>query len=160
MLKIRLQRIGRKNDPSYRVVVTEHTSAPQAGKNVAVVGSYHPKTKQTSIDAEAVSVWLSRGAQASGTVHNLLISQGVIEGKKVNVLGKKTPIVKEKEEEASAKEEPAPKEAPTENTPDGETPTAAEEKVAETPTEEEAAPKEEPEKEPDPKEETPAPASV
>jgi len=112
MLKIRFQRTGRKNDPSYRIVVTEHTAAPQAGKNVEQVGSYHPKTKHTIIDAEAVKKWLSHGAKASGTVHNLLISKGIIEGKKVNVLGKKTPIVKEEE----AKEEPkaeAPDAAPS-----------------------------------------------
>lgn len=111
MLKIRFQRTGRKNDPSFRIVVLEHTSSPKAGKNVEQVGSYHPKTKHTVIDAEAVKKWLSHGAKASGTVHNLLISKGIIEGKKVNVLGKKTPIIKKEEE--LKKEEPAAA-APTE----------------------------------------------
>lgn len=117
MLKIRFQRTGRKNDPSFRLVVTEHTAAAQAGKNVAQVGSYHPKTKHTLIDAEAVKLWLSRGAKASGTVNNLLITKGIIEGKKVNVLGKKTPIVKETPAEtlkagAPAVEAVAPEVAP------------------------------------------------
>jgi len=125
-LKIRFQRTGRKNDPSFRIVVTEHTSAPQAGSNVAVVGTHHPKTKQTSIDAEAVKLWLSRGAKASGTLHNLLISKGIIDGKKVNVLGKKTPIIKEApavEEKAEVSEpvaETPSEEAPAEATPEGE----------------------------------------
>jgi len=101
MLKIRFQRTGRKNDPAFRIVVTEHTASPRAGTNAAVVGSYHPKTKATAIDADAVKSWLAKGAKASGTVHNLLVSKGVIEGKKVNVLKKKTPIVKEAPAEKS-----------------------------------------------------------
>lgn len=115
MLKIRFQRTGRKNDPAYRMVVTEHTASPRAGKHVATVGSYHPKTKETIIDAEAVKKWMGHGAKASGTVHNLLITQGVIEGEKVNVLSKKTPIVKEKEKEEPVEEKAEEStEAPTE----------------------------------------------
>ncbi len=121
MLKIRLQRTGRKNDPSFRVVVTEHTSSPKAGKNVAQVGSYHPKTKETILDAEAIKSWLQKGAQASGTLHNLLITKGIISGKKVNVLGKKTPIVKEAPPEA-APTQSAPAETPAEPAPAEEAP--------------------------------------
>lgn len=117
MLKIRLQRTGRRNDPSFRIVVIEHTASTKAGTNVALVGSHHPKTKKTIIDAEQVKKWLSHGAKASGTMHNLLISKGVIEGKKVNVLRKKTPIVKETPaaEETPAKE--GVEESPAEETP-------------------------------------------
>lgn len=119
MLKIRLQRTGRKNDPSFRVVVTEHTSSPKAGKNVAQVGSYHPKTKETVLDADAIKGWLAKGAQASGTLHNMLITKGIITGKKINVLGKKTPIIKEappapEPAPAPAAETPAPEAAPEE----------------------------------------------
>jgi len=114
MLKIRFQRTGRKNDPAFRIVVTEHTSGPKAGKSIETVGSYHPKTKHTVLDADAVKKWLSLGAQASGTVHNLLISKGIIEGKKVNVLGKKTPIVKDEPKEEVKAEAPAPEESPAE----------------------------------------------
>lgn len=117
MLKIRFQRTGRTNDPSFRIVVVEHTASPKAGKNVAQVGSHHPKTKQTLIDGEAAKLWLSRGAKASGTVHNLFVSKGIIEGKKVNVLQRKSPP--QKEEEAKAKAEgsaPIP-EAPAESAP-------------------------------------------
>lgn len=144
MLKIRFQRTGRKNDPSYRIVVTEHTSGPKAGKNVEQVGSYHPKTKHTIIDAEAVKKWLSHGAKASGTVHNLLISKGIIEGKKVNVLGKKTPIVKEAPVEEPKAEAPA--EAPSEEEVQADVDTE-EAPVEETATEEAPAEPAQPEEE-------------
>ncbi len=109
MLKIRLQRIGRTNDPSYRVVVTEHTNGPKAGKAVDNVGSYNPKTKLRVLDADHIKYWISNGAQASGTVHNMLISAGIITGKKINVLPKKT-VPKKEEEAAPAPVAAAPKE--------------------------------------------------
>lgn len=114
MLKIRFQRTGRKNDPSFRIVVIEHTASTKAGTNVALVGSHHPKTKETIIDGEAVKNWLGKGAKASGTVHNLLVSKGIIEGKKVNVLRKKTPIVKEAPADSPVEAGEAKAEAPAE----------------------------------------------
>jgi len=105
MLRIRLQRIGRRNDPSFRVVVAEHTCGPKSGKFVERVGSRNPKTKETNLNAERIKYWLSVGAKASDTVHNLLVSAGIVEGKKVNALPKKTPIVKEVEENEEVKEE-------------------------------------------------------
>lgn len=105
MLKIRMQRIGRINQPAYRIVVTEHTAAPQAGKFVEKIGTYNPKTKLRTLDEARAKYWISVGAQPSGTVHNMLISAGVMSGKKVNVLPKKT---------VPKKEEPAPEAAPAE----------------------------------------------
>lgn len=146
MLKIRFQRTGRRNDPSFRIVVGEHTKHPTSGGHTAILGSHHPKTKETIIDAEAVKGWLAKGAQASGTVHNLLVSKGIIDGKKVNVLSKKTPIVKEvepEEEKTDAPAEPgadAPAEEPAaEAAPEAETPAAEEESPAEEEKKEEAA---------------------
>lgn len=109
MLKIRLQRIGRTNDPSYRVVVTEHQNGPKAGKAADVIGSYNPKTKERKLDAERAKYWISVGAQASGTVHNMLVSAGIITGKKVNVLPKKTVP---KKDEPVAEAAPAAEAAP------------------------------------------------
>lgn len=86
MLKIRLQRVGRKNDPSFRVVVTDSRRGPQSGNFIEVLGSYDPRRGRAEIKAERVKYWLERGAQVSGTVHNLLIDQKVIAGKKKNVL--------------------------------------------------------------------------
>jgi len=95
MLKIRLQRIGRKNDPAYRVVVAEHTRGPRSGNFVERVGSYNPKTKERSLNSQRIQYWMSVGAQPSDTLHNMLVSEGIILGKKINVLPKKRPISKE-----------------------------------------------------------------
>jgi len=82
MLKIRLQRRGKKNYATYRVVVAD-ARAPIKGKFVADVGHYNPHTNEFSVDAEAVKEWIRKGAQASATVHNRLVEQKVIEGAKV-----------------------------------------------------------------------------
>lgn len=82
---IRFQRVGRKNDPAFRVVVTEKRSKPISGE-LEILGSYHPKTKHTVLHSERILYWLSKGAKASPTVHNLLISKGVVSGKKVAVV--------------------------------------------------------------------------
>jgi small subunit ribosomal protein S16 len=116
MLTIRFQRTGRKNDPAFRIVVLEKQRSPKAGNPLQVLGSYNPKTKHTVINAERVQHWISKGAQLSGTVNNLLITNKVIEGKKVNVLGKKTPIKKEEAKEEAKVEEKA--EAPAEAAPE------------------------------------------
>lgn len=85
MLMVRFQRAGRKNDPAFRIVVTEKRSKPVSG-GLEIVGSYHPKTKHTVLNTERILYWLSKGAQASPTLHNLLIAKGVLTGKKVNVV--------------------------------------------------------------------------
>ena len=116
MLKIRLARIGRKNDPTFRVVVTEHTRGPKSGKHVEILGNYNPKMDNIKIDGERVNYWISKGAQVSDTVHNILVGQGIIKGSKINVLPKKTPIVKEStEDEAEAKTEKKVEEPKEEN---------------------------------------------
>lgn len=84
MLVIRFQRVGRKNDPAFRIVVTEKRSKPKSGE-LEILGSFHPKTKETRIRAERILHWLSKGAAPSPRVHNLLISRGVIKGKKIPV---------------------------------------------------------------------------
>lgn len=121
MLMIRFQRIGRKNDPAFRIAVLEKTSGPKTGKYVDLVGTYNPKTKAVTLKPDAIKDWIAKGAQVSDTVHNLLVSQGVIEGTKINVLPKKT---------APKKEEPVAEAAPA---------PVAEEAAASAPTEEEVA---------------------
>jgi len=86
MLKIRMQRIGKINQPSFRIVVVEHTASPTAGSFVDKVGTYNPKTKERTLDESKIQHWLSVGAQASPTVHNMLVSAGIVKGKKINVL--------------------------------------------------------------------------
>ena len=99
---MRLQRVGRKNDPSYRIVVCDKRTGPKSNKNVAILGSYNPKMKHIQLDTEAAKDWLSKGVQPSDTVHNILVGQKVIDAKKVNPLPRKSPIV---DEEATKKEE-------------------------------------------------------
>lgn len=112
MLKIRLKRTGRTNDPSFKIVVGESTFSPKSGKHLAYLGSYNPRTKHTVIDADAVTGWIAKGAQLSDTVHNLFLGKGVISGKKRNVLPAfKAPEVK-KEPEAPKAEAPQPPEEP------------------------------------------------
>jgi small subunit ribosomal protein S16 len=82
MLKIRLQRIGKKNSPSYRVVLVEHT-APPKGKFQEILGSYNPKTKQKNFKKERIEHWLSRGVQFSPTIHNLLVDAGILNKAKI-----------------------------------------------------------------------------
>ena len=107
---MRLQRIGRRNDPSYRIVVTDKRTGPKSDKHVDRLGSYNPKMNHVQIDAAKAKEWLAKGVQPSDTVHNILVGQKVIEGKKINVLPKKSPIIDEEaikkaEEEAAAKAE-------------------------------------------------------
>ena len=103
MITIRLQRRGRKNDPSFRVIVTDSHRAAKSGKYLEMVGSYDPRQDRVELKPERIKEWMNNGATVSDTVHNLLISQKVIEGKKINVLPKKTvPKVEAPAEETSA----------------------------------------------------------
>ena len=95
MLKIRLQRTGRKNDPHFRLIVTESTLKPKTSQFTEIVGTYNVKAGIFEAKADRVKHWMSVGAQITPTVHNLLISKGVMKGKKVNVLPKKSPQKKE-----------------------------------------------------------------
>ncbi len=97
MLKIRLQRIGRKNDPSFRVVLTDSKNSTKSGKFLEILGTYNPKKGEVNFEVERIKKHLSVGAQLSGTMHNFLVHQKVIEGKKKNVLPKKRPTQKRKE---------------------------------------------------------------
>src|SRR6266403_2975778 len=82
MLMIRFQRIGRKNDPAFRIAVLEKASGPKAGKYVDLVGTYNPKTKAVTLKPEAIKDWMGKGAQVSPSLHNLLVKEGVVEGAK------------------------------------------------------------------------------
>ena len=95
MLKIRLERVGRKNDPSFRVVLTESKNAAKSGKFLKVLGHYDSRKDTIHLEGEEIKSWISKGAQVSDTMHNLLISNKILEGKKKNVLPRKRPITKE-----------------------------------------------------------------
>lgn len=82
MLKIRLTRTGKNKFATFRVIVAEHTS-PVKGKALEVLGSYDPHKDTVTVKEDRVKHWLSKGAQASPTVYNLLVDKKIIEGKKV-----------------------------------------------------------------------------
>lgn len=114
MLMIRLQRVGRKHDPSFRVVLTDSKNGPKSGKFNEILGFHNPRTKETKLEAEKIKARIASGAQLSDTLHNLLITQKIIEGKKINVLPKKKPIVSEKEGGDEAPAAPTTEPAATE----------------------------------------------
>lgn len=139
MLKIRMQRTGRINSPSFRIVVVEHTASPKAGKFVEKVGTYNPKTKERTLDLERVKYWMSVGAKPSDTVHNMLVTLGAIKGAKINILPKfvepakaeePVEVAPEKEETAPAEETPAEEAAPEETPAEEAAPEATEEAKA------------------------------
>lgn len=106
MLKIRLQRVGRKHEPAFRLVLTDSQNSTKSGLFKEILGSYDPRKEVDQINADRVKYWISQGAIPTDTVHNLLINHKIIEGKKRNVLSKKTPQIKEVKEEAPAPEAP------------------------------------------------------
>ncbi len=77
MLAIRLQRIGRKGYPVYRVAVQEAQRHPSSGRVVAYVGSYNPHTKEVSVQKDLAQKYLDNGAQPSPRVVKLLKQEGV-----------------------------------------------------------------------------------
>lgn len=95
MINIRLQRRGRKNDPSFRVVVVDSKKKPKTGNYLEMVGSYDPRVDRVDLKADRILAWMKNGAQPSDTVHNLLVAKKIIDAKKINVLPKKTAPVKE-----------------------------------------------------------------
>ena len=81
MLKIRLSRVGKKKQPSYRVVVADSRSS-RDGAAVAIIGHYNPRTEPATveIDAEKARDWLAKGAQPTERVARLFASQGITNG--------------------------------------------------------------------------------
>ncbi len=77
MLAIRLQRLGRKAYPVYRLAVQESNRHPSSGRVVAYVGSYNPHTKAANVQVELAQKYLDNGAQPSPRVVKLLKDAGV-----------------------------------------------------------------------------------
>ena len=117
MLTIRLQRGGRTNQAAFRIVLAEkHRAASK--KVVEVLGHYDPRTKEFGLkDPERLKYWVAQHVELSPTAHNLLVTKGLVEGKKVKAWRPKRKSaeasaeagVKAKEEvKPEAKLEPAP----------------------------------------------------
>ena len=72
-VKIRMKRIGAKNQPVFRIVVADGRS-PRDGKFIEEIGLYQPRKKGENfqLDLERVKYWLSKGAQPSDTVASFI----------------------------------------------------------------------------------------
>jgi len=116
MLVIRFTRRGRRNDPSFKLVVTEQSN-PVKGKFLEELGFYSPKLKTKSLQKERILYWISKGAKCSPTVNNLFVTEGIIQGPKVKAWRPKKKTgeaaaakaeVKEEKKAPEAAAEPAP----------------------------------------------------
>ncbi len=133
MLMIRFQRVGRKHEPIFRLVLTHSQNGPKSGKFLEILGNYDArKGEQAVFDTEAIKHWVSKGAQLSVTAHNILIDRKIIDEKKINKLPKKT-VIKSEAPETPAEpkqEEPIKPEEKEVKTEEPEVAIDTEEKVA------------------------------
>lgn len=90
--------MGKKTQPSYRLIISENAKATNSSV-LEFLGHYHPasKDKKVELKKERIQFWISKGAQASETVNNILVKNGVIEGKKVKAFYIPTKVKKAKE---------------------------------------------------------------
>lgn len=117
MLIIRLIRKGKKNSPTYRIVLTQKTVGPKSGGFLEVLGDYNPRLKvkggdkkEGSLNKERIEYWLSQGVQVSDTVYNLFVSEGLIKGEK-----RKKKIANKKKTEETKPAQPAEKKGKAES---------------------------------------------
>lgn len=100
MLKIRLSRVGRKNRPLFRVVVTQKNRPVKSGY-LKSLGTWDPVNKKLDINQDEVKKWLKQGAKLSDTVNNILIKNKIVEGE-IRKTSKDKPVSNKKTEESSA----------------------------------------------------------
>lgn len=152
MLKIRLARVGKKKQPTYRVVVAD-ARAPRDGKYVEIIGQYNPRTEPNTfvIDEEKARDWMRKGAQPTDRIHKLFATVGLMEpmvfappkpkaepqaARPAAAAPAATPVAEAPVAEAPAAEEPAAVEEPVAEAPAVEEPVA---EAAEAPAAEEPA---------------------
>ncbi len=121
MLMIRLQRVGRKHEPVFRLVLTDSKNSPKSGRFLEILGSYDARRAEKAVfNNDKVKEWMSKGAKLSDTVHNLLVERKVVSGKKINNLPKKRPTATEKTEESAASTATVETNVPAEGSADSE----------------------------------------
>ena len=94
MLVIRLQRIGKKHQPSYRIAVAERRSklgAPPAED----LGSYNAFSKAMNVNKERLEHWIKVGAKPTVTLNNLFVSKGILSSAKIPVKMKKVQVAEQ-----------------------------------------------------------------
>jgi len=142
MLTIRFFRIGKRNQPSFKIVVTDKRNSSTRGRFVEQVGTMNPRTKEKTLKADRIKYWLSVGAKPSPSIHNLFVSEKIIEGKKIDVHNKPKALEENKSSsrpspteeglEKEGKQEEKPAEAPAPEKPIEATPQPAAESPKET----------------------------
>lgn len=85
MIKLRLKRLGKKREASYRIVAME-SSARRDGRPLQELGFYNPRSGETRLDSQELLKWLNNGAQPTDTVRDIL--------RRANLVGPKpgTPV--------------------------------------------------------------------
>lgn len=117
MLIIRLQRIGKKGQAYFRVVVMEHTKKTK-GEFLELLGTYNPHQKEFKVDLQRAEYWLSKGSQISPTVNNLMVNYKVWDRPKMASWKPKRKEASSDKPQAPSAEQPqppaeqAPEEAP------------------------------------------------
>ncbi|MFH1252990.1 MAG: 30S ribosomal protein S16 [Candidatus Uhrbacteria bacterium] len=112
MLSMRLTKVGKLNRPEFRLIVVDKHKDPW-GKAVEILGNRNPRTKENTFKVERIKYWLSKGAQPTATVHNILVDMKLMEGKKQSV----TTISKKRAEKITKKAEEKKKKEATKETP-------------------------------------------
>lgn len=112
MLAIKLSPKGKTNKKMFRLIISEKGRDPY-GNVLETLGSYNPHSKELSAKGERINYWLSKGAQMTATVNNLLVQHNIVEGKKVSASkageksAKRTAQIKAKDDKKKAREEAA-----------------------------------------------------
>ncbi|MEW5908004.1 MAG: 30S ribosomal protein S16 [Patescibacteria group bacterium] len=86
MLKIRFQKIGKRHESNFRLILTDSRKPAKTGRFLEILGSYSPAKDTHNFKSERIKYWISKGAKVSDTAHNLLLKEKIIEGKKVDIL--------------------------------------------------------------------------
>lgn len=130
MLAIKLAKTGKTNKKMFRVIISEKSRDPY-GDVLEILGSYNPHSKELAVKADRVKYWLSKGAQMTPTINNLMIEKKIIEGEKATASkAKKTSEKRLGQLKAKADKKTAREKAPVVETP------VVEETPVETPAEE------------------------
>jgi len=127
MLTIRLTRKGKKNQPFFRVIVIDKRRTASGGRAIEDLGYVDPLKKRKNFKKERILYWISKGAQPSPSIHNYLVSEKIIDAKKINLFKKSrkpveaaatapkaaTPVEAKKEEAPKVEEKSAEVAKPT-----------------------------------------------
>jgi len=121
MLTIRLTRKGKKNQPFFRVVVIDKRRTSTGGRAVEDLGFVDPLKKRKSFNKERIQYWISKGAKPSTSIHNLLVTEKIIDAPKIKVSNiskkKQAEIAAAKAAAAAPTAAPAVEAKPAEETP-------------------------------------------